>query len=302
MSELDRRLARVQLKCRFAVEHMLAGAYRSVFKGRGVEFADTRRYQAGDDVRSMDWPVTARTGQPHIKRNVEEREQVVYLLVDASASLWGADAVDDDPQHAQSVASTRAAVTEMVALLSMSALNNGDRVGLVLHSDHVEQLIPPANSRQQAQRLIEAMLTHRPASRHTDLSAACELVGHLARKRSVVFVMSDFFDQGYLSAMAGLAARHDINAVHILDHRATRVQGGGLLRIADAETGGQQVVDVAAGGAAISQHVLTCREQLTARGVQLLELPVGGDCAAALRTFFQARQHHIDAETGGSAW
>jgi len=288
IADLDHRLKTLELKCRFPVQHLLAGEYHSIFKGRGVEFEDVRPYEPGDDVRTMEWKVTARTGKPHIKRYIEEREQFIYLVVDVSASIL--DDVDGK---------RRDTIAEVCALITMAALNNNDRVGLILFTDQLELVLPPDKGRQHALRLMESLLTFQPSNRGTRFAAALDAIGHLARKRSVFFILSDFLAEDHLDEMAALATRHDVNAIHLMDRRYAVHQGDGLLRIHDAESGVESLVDLKLSRNEKVLHKEGLRSSMMNHGVNLMELEAGQDCVAALTMFFKSRQHRIDEETGG---
>ncbi len=286
--DLDLRLKTLELKCRFPVQHMLAGEYHSIFKGRGIEFEDVRLYEPGDDVRMMDWKVTARTGKPHIKRYIEEREQYIYLIVDVSASIL------DDADGVR-----RNTIAEVCALITMAALNNNDRVGLILFTDQLELVLPPAKGRQHALRLLEALMTFEPVNRGTRFAAALDAIGHMARKRSVFFIVSDFLAEDHLAEMGALATRHDVNAVHLVDQRFAVEDQDGLLRIRDAESGSESLVDLKLSCDEKVNHRQALRSSLMNHGVNLMEIGAGQDCVLALTSFFQSRQHRIDEETGG---
>lgn len=288
LPDLDSQLNSLELKCRRPVEHLLAGEYHSVFKGRGIEFEDVRPYEPGDDVRSMEWMVTARTGTPHIKRYIEEREQFIYLLVDVSASLFG------EPRGAR-----RTTLSEICALLALAAVANNDRVGLILFSDRVELVLPPSKGRQHALRLIEAIMTFEPEGKGTTFAAALDVAGHLARKRSVFFVLSDFLAADAVEETGALAARHDVNAVHLVDRRYRIDDKRGLLWIHDSESGVSQLADLARSRDELTRHQEEMREALLNHGANLMEVSVGEDCVAALNAFFRARQRRIEDETGG---
>lgn len=288
LADLDHRLKTLELKCRFPVQHILAGEYHSIFKGRGIEFEDVRPYEPGDDVRTMEWKVTARTGKPHIKRYIEEREQFIYLVVDVSASILE----DTDGVRRDTVA-------EVCALITMAALNNNDRVGLILFSDQLELVLPPAKGRQHALRLLEELMTFQPANRGTRFAAALDAIGHLARKRSVFFIVSDFLAEDHLEEMGALATRHDVNAVHLMDKRYAVKDQDGLLRIRDAESGVESLVDLKLSRDENTLHKEGLRSSLMNHGVNLMELEAGQDCVVALTSFFKSRQHRMDDETGG---
>lgn len=286
--ELETRLRLMDLKCRRPVEHLLTGEYRSVFRGQGVEFEDVRPYQPGDDVRTMDWRVTARTGTPHIKRHIEEREQFIYLLVDVSASmLEGAGG------------RKRATMAELGSLITMSAVGNGDRVGLLLFSDRIELMIPPGKGRRHGLRIMEALVGHQPEGRRTDFREVFTRFGHLARKSSVVFVISDFLAGDYHDDLASLALRHDMNAVNLLDMDVVLDKSAGLVRLIDLESGETRIVDPASRGTDEDRHHETLQEQMMERGVNLMEVAVGEDCVTALAGFFRSRQRRLADETGG---
>lgn len=288
LTQLDNQLRSLELKCRRPVEHLLSGEYHSIFKGRGIEFEDVRPYQPGDDVRIMDWKVTARTGTPHIKRYVEEREQFIYLVVDLSAS------VTDDPSGRR-----RSTVAEIGALITLAAVRNQDRVGLILFSDRVEQVIPPRKGRQSALRIMEALMTFEPQGRGTCLREALDCLGHLAVKRSVVFVLSDFLTGQVLEEMSTLTVRHDLNAIRIFDPDLRPDALSGLVRIHDTETDDERMVDLGDAGRRGGRERTSLRESLLSHRIHLLDIAVGGDCVAALNNFFRSRQQRIYEETGG---
>lgn len=288
LTDLDHRLRTLELKCRFPVKHLLAGEYHSIFKGRGVEFEDVRPYEPGDDVRTMEWKVTARTGTPHIKRYIEEREQFIYLVVDISASVL------EDGNGKR-----RDTITEVCGMITMAALNNNDRVGLILFTDELELVISPAKGRQHALRIMEALLTFQPRRKGTRFEAALDAIGHLARKRSVFFIISDFLADDHLDEMAALATRHDVNAIHLIDPRYALSQCEGLLRIQDSESGVESLVDLKLSRNEKGLHKKALRTSMMNHGVNLMEIEAGQDCVSALATFFKSRQHRIDEETGG---
>lgn len=288
LDEFDQRLNLLQLKCRRPVEHLLAGVYRSVFRGRGIEFEDVRPYQPGDDVRTMDWKVTARTGEPYIKRYIEEREQFFYLLVDVSASM----------RHGTNGEKAKT-VSEVCALLTMAAVKNQDRVGLILFSDEVEQVVPAAKGRSHAMRIMDELVNFQPKNKGTDFVEALGRFGHIARKQSVVFVVSDFLSDEYARELQNLAFRHDVNAIRICDQQLQTTQATGLVRMQDAESDAQTVVDLKSGIHAVDTHSQQLKQQMLEARVNLLNLDVGGDCVDALASFFHGRQRQVVDETGG---
>ena len=284
----DSRLSLLELKCRRPVEHLLAGEYHSVFRGQGIEFEDVRRYQPGDDVRAMDWKVTARTGEPHIKRYVEQREQYLYLLVDVSASIT-------ESLHGRK----RDTVIEICSLLAMAAVRNNDRVGLILFSDRVELIVPPGKGRPHYLRIMDALLNHQPEGRETEFGTILGRFGHMARKRSVVFVLSDFLATDHLEELRALAGRHDINAVNVLDPQTQTTPARELVYMRDTETGVQRFVDLRNNHAQVLPHHLNLQEEMLQSGISLMEVAVGEDCVTALAGFFRSRQRRVADETGG---
>lgn len=288
IDEMESRLRLLELKCRRPVAHLLVGEYRSVFKGQGVEFEDVRPYQPGDDVRMMDWKVTARTGTAHIKRYIEEREQFIYLLVDVSASMLDGEG-----------GRKRATMAELGSLITMSAIGNGDRVGLVLFTDRIELMIPPSKGRQHGLRIMEALVGFQPEGRETAFSEVLTRFGHMARKRSVAFVISDFLAGDYLDDLSALALRHDLNAVNLLETDGLETELEGLVRLVDSESGETHYVDLRRRKVADERHHEALQEQMMERGVSLMELGVGEDCVSALAGFFRARQRRLEDETGG---
>ncbi len=288
LDEIESRLNLLEMKCRRPVEHLLAGEYRSVFRGRGVEFEDVRVYQPGDDVRTMDWKVTARTGEAHIKRYIEEREQFIYLLVDMSASML----------H-DSEGRKREAMVELCSLLTMAAIKNQDRVGLILFTDQIEQVVPPGKGRSHAMRIMDELMNFQPEHKGTDFIEMLGRFGHMARKHSIAFVVSDFLTEDYVRELQALAFKHDINAIHIADSELEQAGTTGLVRMEDSETGVQRVVDLKTDNATGSGHTQRLQQEMLESGVNLLNLTVGEDCVEALAGFFHARQRLEVDETGG---
>jgi uncharacterized protein (DUF58 family) len=288
LDELDQRLNLLELKCRRPVEHLLAGEYRSIFRGRGIEFEDVREYQPGDDVRTMDWKVTARTGKPHIKRYVEEREQFFYLIVDVSASM----------RHGSQNRKSQT-VSEICALLTMAAIKNQDRVGLILFSDEIEQIVPAAKGRSHALRIMDELVNFQPKNKGTNFVEALGRFAHIARKHSVVFVVSDFFSEDYSRELQNLACRHDVNAIHVSNKPVDTSEATSLVRMEDAESGQQRIIDLKAQQKNGHSHAEQLQRAMLESGVSLLNLEIGDDCVEALAGFFQQRQRKIIDETGG---
>ena len=288
LDQIEHRLNLLELKCQRLVEHVLAGEYQSVFRGRGLEFEDARAYQYGDDVRAMDWKVTARTGEPHIKRYIEEREQVVYLLVDVSASM----------RHDNSE-KKRETLTELCALITLAAIKNQDRVGLVLFSDQIEQIIMPSKGRRHAMRIIDELMNFKPTNKKTDLASMLERFRLLSRKYSIVFLISDFLTDPNTLELQALSNVHDLNTIQILHPANKSKPRRALIRIEDAETGQQKVIDSAHEYTQQAAQQAQLKEEMLKAGVNLMQIESGSDCFDALSAYFHQRQRHKTDESGG---
>jgi uncharacterized protein (DUF58 family) len=224
---------KIQIRTSHLVTDVFAGQYQSVFKGRGMEFAEVRLYQPGDDVRTIDWNVTARTGVAHVKRYAEERELTVMLMVDASAStVFGS---------VTQLKSTLAA--ELGALFAFSAITNNDKVGLIIFTDRIELALRPRKGTRHVLRVIREVLSLKPAGRGTDIPAALEHLGRVTKRRCVVFLVSDFLDPTCKHGLRVAARRHDVIAVVLEDPREGALPAVGLVELEEAETGERYVVD-----------------------------------------------------------
>jgi uncharacterized protein (DUF58 family) len=235
--ELAKKIRYIQIYTSKAVNDVLAGEYHSVFKGQGMEFDEVRAYQPGDDIRTIDWNVTARTGHPYVKRYVEEREITVFFLVDLSAS----GGFGSREKFKNEIAA------EFCALLAFSAIKNNDKVGLIVFTDTIELFIPPAKGTSHVLRLIRELLFFEPEKIQkktgTDIALALDYLGRVLHKRGVVFLVSDFLDQNFEKPLRVLARRHDLIAVTVSDPRELALPDVGLLEIQDAETGETVVID-----------------------------------------------------------
>lgn len=231
--ELLRHIRHIEIRTRRAVNDVLAGQYESVFRGAGIAFEEVREYQPGDDVRTIDWNVTARMGHPFVKRYREEREQTVVLLVDVSASQsFGTTA-----RWKNDVAA------ELCALLAFSAVRNNDKVGVILFSDHVEHFVAARKGTSHVLRLIRDVLYFRPAGRGTDVAAALGYLRRVTHRRAIVFLLSDFLTSGYEQPLRIVARRHEVVAVRLVDPRERQLPPAGLVDLEDAETGERFTVD-----------------------------------------------------------
>jgi len=231
--EIIRKIRRIQITTSRLVNESLAGEYHSVFKGRGMEFDEVREYQHGDDVRTIDWNVTSRTGHPFVKRYVEERELTVILLVDASAS----------GSFGSSEKTKGEIAAEISALLAFSAIKNNDRVGAILFTDQVEKFIPPRRGSTHVLRVIRELLYYRPSRRGTSIQKALEHLNLVVHKSAVVFLISDLLDQGFEQSLKAANRRHDMVIIQIADPRERELPDVGILELRDAETGEILYVD-----------------------------------------------------------
>ena len=232
--EILKQVRRVEIATRGLVNEVFSGEYHSVFKGRGMNFAEVRAYQYGDDIRSIDWNVTARTGTPFVKVFDEERELTVMLVVDVSAS---------GDFGSRSRMKGEVAV-EICAVLAFSAITNNDKVGLIIFSDRIEKFVPPRKGRRHGLRVLRELLYFQPEGRGTDVAGALGYLARVVRRRAVVFVVSDFFDTGYQKALAVAGRRHDTIVIRMGDPRERELPAVGYIELEDAETGEQLTVNV----------------------------------------------------------
>src|SRR6516225_5810861 len=224
--EVLRQIRRLQLRARRAVEDVLGGEYHSVFKGWGIAFDEVRAYQPGDDVRAIDWNVTARMGQPFVKRYIEERELTVLLAIDSSGSL----------QFGTRAQLKREVAAELAAVLAFSAIANNDRVGLIQFTDRVEHFLPPRKGTRHVLRLIRDILFFQPEHRGTALREALDYLNRVLRRRTIVFLFSDFIDRDYEQSFKRTGRRHDLVAVRVTDPREEELPAVGLVEFEDTET------------------------------------------------------------------
>ena len=269
--DLAKKIRYIQIYTSKAVNDNLAGEYESLFKGRGMEFQEVREYQVGDDIRTIDWNVTARAGDPYVKLFKEERELTVMFLVDLSAS--------------GSFGSTRQikneAAAEICALLAFSAIKNNDKVGLIVFTDQIEMFIPPEKGTTHVLRLIRELLNFKPEKAKTDLVAGMDYLARVLHKKSVVFLVSDFQSEGFEKQLRILGKRHDLIAVSITDPREVSMPNVGLVQLEDAETG--EMITIDTGSASFRSRY----EQL------------GDSRLAGLKKLFRSMDiDHIDIRTG----
>jgi uncharacterized protein (DUF58 family) len=269
--EILKQVRRIEISTRGLVNEVFSGEYHSVFKGRGMNFAEVREYQYGDDIRNIDWNVTARAGSPFVKVFEEERELTVMLVVDVSAS---GDFGTRERLKAE-------LAVEICALLAFSAIKNNDKVGLIIFSDRVEKFVPPRKGRRHVLRVLRELLYHEPEGRGTDIGVALEYLAHIQRKRAVVFLVSDFRDEGFDKALAVAGRRHDLVAVRIGDEREEVLPPLGLLELEDPESGERVLVNTS------SRAFRTAFQEENARRAAALD-----------RTLRRSKVDTIDIRTG----
>ncbi len=284
--EVLRQIRRLQIRARRAVQTLLGGEYHSAFKGSGLAFEDVREYQPGDDIRGIDWNVTARTGTPFVKRYVEERELTVILAVDLSGSQ----------SFGTQTHTKRAVAAELSALVAFCAIDNQDRVGLLTFTDRIERHVPPDRGTRHVLRLLRDILFSEPVGRGTDLRAALDHLNKVQKRRAIVFLFSDFLAEGYEDAFKRAARRHDLIAVRTADARERTWPDAGLVQLQDAETDEPFLVDTSStafrSGFAARQWDRRERFVRLARSSQADWLEVGteGGHFDAMLKFFRRRE------------
>ncbi|MBW1893826.1 MAG: DUF58 domain-containing protein [Deltaproteobacteria bacterium] len=287
--DISRKIRYIQIYTSKAVNDTLAGEYHSVFKGRGMEFDEVREYSSGDEIRSIDWNVTARMGAPYVKRFVEERELTVIFMVDLSASgAFG------------SVYKLKNEIlAELCALLAFSAIKNNDKVGLIIFTDQVEMFIPPAKGTTHVLRLIRELLEFSPGRSQTDIAAGIEYLARVTNRKSVVFLVSDFIGQGYEQRLRVMGKRHDLIAVSVTDPREVKMPDVGMLELEDSETG--QFVLIDTGSKAVrtkyeklcSKRQRHLKEMFRSMDIDQIEIFSDQDYLRELVKFFRTRERRL---------
>lgn len=284
--ELLKQVRQIEIRTKGLVNHLFSGEYHSVFKGRGMEFSEVREYQFGDDIRNIDWNVTARFGHPFIKVFEEERELTVMLMVDLSGSLMFG-----------SISKTkRSLAAEVSAILAFSALKNNDKVGLILFTDKIEKFVPPRKGNKHVLRIIRDMLSYEPDGKATDIKGALEFMNGAIKKRSIIFLLSDFMNEGYQKILRAVGKKHDLIGIILDDRRENELPDVGLIILADTETGQERWIDTS------SKRVKTImkktREEainkrnsmfLTSR-LDRINIQTGKDYIKPLVRFFKVRE------------
>ena len=284
-AEILQKVKELEIKSKKITSHLFTGEYHSAFKGRGMHFKEVREYNPGDDIRFIDWNVSARFGHPFSKLFEEERELTVILLVDVSASsLFGTS-------HARK----KDIITEICAVLAFSAMNNNDKVGVIFFSDKVEKYIPPKKGKQHVLYIVRELLTMEPKSKGTRLSEAIRFFNNSTKQKSIAFILSDFMDQQYEDALKVAGKKHDVTGIKVYDKMDMTLPDAGMLQIADAETGQTKWVD--SSNAFIRQEYQRafmegtdyCKTVFVKAGCDLLHMRTDDDYVKVLQKFFLAR-------------
>ncbi len=284
--DILKKVRQIEIRTNRLVTDALAGQYHSVFKGRGMNFEEVREYSPGDEVRTIDWNVTARTGRAFVKKFTEEREMTILLLVDVSGS----------GEFGSTSQSKRETSAELASVLAFSAIRNNDKVGLLLFSDQIEQYIAPRKGRKHVLRVVREILFFEPKHRGTNIAQALDFANKVVTRRAVTFLISDFQAEGYRKSLQMTNRRHDLIAVNVVDPREKELPPVGLITIEDAETGEQVELDTTDVGlrahfAQLARQKLDATRQIfRSNGIDSLELTTGQSYMPALRQFFATRE------------
>ncbi len=285
-SEILKRVRQIEIKTRGLSNNIFAGEYHSAFKGRGMAFSEVREYQYGDDIRDIEWNVTARFNKPYIKVFEEERELTVMLLVDVSASL----------NFGTQVMQKREMLTEIAATLAFSAIQNNDKIGVIFFSDKVEKFIPPKKGRKHILYIIRELLDFQPTSQQTNVSVAIEYLRQAIKRRCTAFVLSDFLDENDFQVPLSIANRkHDIVAIQVYDRRVAELPNVGLMKVVDAETGYERYLDTSSAkvrnhhASWWKSHQARLADTFTRSNVDYVNVRTDQDYVAALMSLFAQR-------------
>lgn len=287
--EVLAKVRKIAILTRKQVDETFAGEYLSVFKGRGMEFSEVREYVPGDDVRTIDWNVTARMGRPFVKQFVEERELTVILAVDGSLSgEFGSEAK-----------TKRETAAEACAALALAAVTNNDKVGLLHFTDRVERYLPPKKGAKHVMRVIREILGFEPQGRGTNIAGVLDFVNRVVKKKAVLFLVSDFIDKGYEKPLSVAAKRHDLVAIRIMDPRESELPNVGLVELEDAETGEIVLLDtsskkIRATYKKIADEFTTrLEDELRMLSIDRIEIATNADVTNPLIRFFKERERRI---------
>lgn len=285
-SDILKKVRKIEIKTRGLSNNIFAGQYHSAFKGRGMAFSEVREYQFGDDIRDIDWNVTARFHRPYVKVFEEERELTLMLLIDVSGSLTFGTKSQTKAEM----------VTEIAATLSFSAMQNNDKIGVIFFSDHIEKYIPPKKGRKHVLYIIREMLDFHPESKKTDIAMALEFLGKVMKRRCTSFVLSDFYDnKSFTKPLQICRSRHDVIAFQVYDSLQKNLPNVGILRVEDAETGHQMYIDTSskalrrANSKYWQERMEELKNSFTQASVDYVSISTDGDYVKGLRQLFACR-------------
>ncbi len=289
--EILRNVRQVELRTKRFADSIFQGAYKSTFKGRGIEFSEVREYQPGDDIRTIDWNVTARFGHPYVKEFIEERDLTILIAFDISGSL------DFGTQRTIK----KGIATELIASIAFSALRNNDRVGLILFSERVEKYLPPKKGRKQVMRIIRETIYHEPEKKATDLNQCLDFINRITKKKAIVFFISDFSEpvETYAKSMRILGKKHDIISVNIQDLREMEIPDVGLISLEDGETGEQILVDTSDEefrrnfSTLANEHRERTIKFHHSQGIDIIDIKTDEDWGRAMIKFFGIRKRRM---------
>ena len=283
--EILKQVRKIEIVTKNLVDGLITGEYHSIFKGQGIEFSEIRDYRPGDDIRAIDWKVTARFDHPFVKEFIEERDLNVYFVFDYSASNYFGNLIEK-----------RRKAIELTATLMFSAMKNNDNVGLFIFTEDIEKFIPARKGRRHVLKLISSLVSHKPQSKGTDIEKALSHVSNIIKKRSVIFILSDFYNQDFSKPLKILKRRHDVIAIKVNDAREAEIPDVGLIQLEDEETGEQLLVDTSDQGFRDNYAKLVNKEEIRLRnlfnknGVDVININTDSPYESPLRKFFRMRQ------------
>jgi len=284
-TELLKKVRKIEIKTKGLSRHIFAGEYHSAFKGRGISFSEVREYQYGDDIRSIDWNVTARFNHPYVKVFEEERELTVMLMIDVSGS----------GNFGTVSAFKREMITEVAAVLSFSAIYNNDKIGVVFFSDRIEKFIPPQKGRKHILRIIRELINFKPESKLTNLSEPLRFITNAMKKRCTVFILSDFMSGNFEEALRIASNKHDLVAIRVTDRLEKNIPDAGFIKVTDSETGNERWIDTSSAETRnayslwYAKHNTETINIFRKSGVDNVSLLTGNDYVKPLVNFFESR-------------
>ena len=283
--EILKQVRRIEIVTKNLVDGLITGEYHSIFKGQGIEFSEIRDYRPGDDIRAIDWKVTARFDHPFVKEFIEERDLNVYFVFDYSASNYFGNLIEK-----------RRKAIELTATLMFSAMKNNDNVGLFIFTEDIEKFIPARKGRRHVLKLISSLVSHKPQSKGTNIEKALSHVSNIIKKRSVIFILSDFYNQDFSKPLKILKRRHDVIAIKVNDAREAEIPDVGLIQLEDEETGEQLLVDTSDQGfrdnyvRIVNKEEIRLRNLFNKNGVDVININTDSPYESPLRKFFRMRQ------------